>query len=154
MSPPEPARIETPKVAVSPPEPSRIEAPKFAASPPEPTKIETPSKEQVKNFPWTPRDLRRIFPRGKTTPGSSKSSKRESKKKSSKHVERDGLKQLRLFEMKSLGSDVGHTCEVANGPSQQSASGIRADFGRQDNSEESRHFEQMVTYEKANQSCN
>ena len=154
VSPPEPARIETPKAKVSPPEPARIEAPKFTASPPEPLKIETPTKEQVKNFPWTPRDLRRIFPKGKTTPGSNKSSKRESKKKSSKHVERDGLKQLRLFEMKNLGSDAGHIGENAISPSQKSAGEIRAGFGHQGNSEESRHFEQKATCEKATQSCN
>ena len=56
--------------------------------------------------------------------------------------------------MKNLGSDAGHIGENAISPSQKSAGEIRADFGHQGNSEESRHFEQIATCEKATQSCN
>ena len=87
-----------------------------------PTPAVTPIKKdqkQSKNFQWTPKDLRSIFPNSKVFPDTYKGRGSDVKKKASKakQVSRDGLKQLRLFDLKVLGSSTGYVGEVAMSPS-------------------------------------
>ena len=89
---------------------------------PLPTPAVSPIKKdqkQSKNFQWTSKDLRSIFPNSKVFPDTYKGRGSDVKKKASKakQVSRDGLKQLRLFDLKVLGSSTGYVGEVAMSPS-------------------------------------
>ena len=71
------------------------------ASPPRNEKVNSPP------IPWTPKDLRLIFPSsgGKTpTCISSVPGRKKKKVPRSNKVQRDSLKQLRLFEMKKVNA--------------------------------------------------
>ena len=50
----------------------------------------------------------------------------------SKQVDRDGLKQLWLFDLKNLGSIAGHGNEVAKNPSPPGAGSDSSNFSHQD----------------------
>ena len=93
-------------------------------------------REHKFNFQWTPKDLRMIFRSNFEKRNTCMNRPSERKKKNalkSKPIDRDGLKQLKLFDMKVVGSPGIHVKRVdtVSGPPGATCLGSSSNNGRQ-----------------------